>query len=341
MKEISSWRLAAILTGIFGVIILLLLLLILEGSAAYSFGYALVCAIPFLFVSRYFLEHFLFQRIRLLSRSVEESLKQRKKIDRGTTPGITRLELAVQQLVQEKTSEIDHLKELERYRKEFLGDVAHELRSPIFNIVGYVDTLLDGAWKDPDVNVKFLTKAANNVDHLRTLVEDLVTISRIETGDLQLIKTNFDLLVLVEEVTGLLEFQAKDKKIGILIKTDSNHITVNADRQKVKQILTNLIGNSIKYGRDGGQTVVNLRGTVSHQRTTIEISDNGEGIAEEDLPRIFERFYRADKARSRKQPSTGLGLAIVKHFIEAHQQQIWVTSREGIGSIFSFTLAKA
>lgn len=250
------------------------------------------------------------------------------------------LEKSVKRLINEKTSEIDNLKELERYRKEFLGNVAHELRSPIFNIQGYVYTLLEGAMKDEEVNMKFLEKAAKNIDHISSLVEDLVTISMIESGEVQLEYSDINIKELVKEVIDFLDLPARGRKITLQMKCDTeNELYVVADKQKIKQVLINLIGNSIKYGKDNGTTTISLQDLS--QNVSIEISDNGEGMAEEHLPRIFERFYRVDKSRSRSQSGTGLGLSIVKHFIEAHKQKILVSSIPNVGSIFSFSLEKA
>jgi len=264
----------------------------------------------------------------------------KNKMQSRSAEALEKLSTYVKRLIQEKTIEIDNLKELERMRKEFLGDVAHELRSPIFNVQGYIHTLMEGAMEDEEVRTRFLSKAAKHVDHLGILVEDLVTISRIEAGEIKLELEDFDIKELIHEVIDLLDHSAKQKSIEIITRyPDVPELLVNADLQKIRQVLINLINNSIKYGKDNGATTINLLETQN--QVTIEVADNGEGIAEKHLPRIFERFYRVDKARVRSEPSTGLGLAIVKHFVEAHKQKIWVTSREGIGSIFSFTLEKS
>jgi two-component system phosphate regulon sensor histidine kinase PhoR len=271
--------------------------------------------------------------------SIQNTVFKNKMQSRGTNE-LGKLSTYVKRLIQEKTIEIDNLKELERMRKEFLGDVAHELRSPIFNVQGYIHTLMEGAMEDEEVRTRFLSKAAKHVDHLGILVEDLVTISRIEAGEIKLELEDFNIKELIHEVIELLDLSAKQKSIVLSPKyPDEQECIVTADLQKIRQVLINLLNNSIKYGRDGGLTTINLLETQNE--VTIEIADNGEGIAEKHLPRIFERFYRVDKARVRTEPSTGLGLAIVKHFVEAHKQKIWVTSREGIGSIFSFTLDKS
>jgi len=271
--------------------------------------------------------------------SIQNTVFKNKMQSRGTNE-LDKLSTYVKRLIQEKTIEIDNLKELERMRKEFLGDVAHELRSPIFNVQGYIHTLMEGAMEDEEVRSRFLSKAAKHVDHLGILVEDLVTISRIEAGEIKLELEDFNIKELIHEVIELLDLTAKQKSIILSPKyPDEQELMVSADLQKIRQVLINLLNNSIKYGRDGGLTTINLLETQNE--VTIEIADNGEGIAEKHLPRIFERFYRVDKARVRSEPSTGLGLAIVKHFVEAHKQKIWVTSREGIGSIFSFTLERS
>ena len=271
--------------------------------------------------------------------SIQNTVFKNKMQSRGTNE-LDKLSTYVKRLIQEKTIEIDNLKELERMRKEFLGDVAHELRSPIFNVQGYIHTLMEGAMEDEEVRTRFLSKAAKHVDHLGILVEDLVTISRIEAGEIKLELDDFNIKELIHEVIELLDLSAKQKSIVLCAKySDDKELMVYADLQKIRQVLINLLNNSIKYGREGGLSTINLLETQNE--VTIEIADNGEGIAEKHLPRIFERFYRVDKARVRTEPSTGLGLAIVKHFVEAHKQKIWVTSREGIGSIFSFTLERS
>ena len=285
-------------------------------------------------------QHYL-NKIKLITGEIDKSLK--KRIGEALISeqyDLDGLERSVKRLINEKTSEIDNLKELERFRKEFLGNVAHELRSPIFNIQGYVYTLLEGAMTDEEVNMKFLQKAARNIDHISSLVEDLVTISMIESGEVQIEYSSFNIKELVKEVIEFLDLPARGRNIHLHMKTNTeNDLYVNADRQKIKQVLINLIGNSIKYGRDNGSTTISLEDL--HQQVSIEVSDNGEGISPEHLPRIFERFYREDKSRSRSQSGTGLGLSIVKHFIEAHKQKIIVSSVPGIGSIFSFTLDKS
>ena len=292
----------------------------------------------------FILQYFVFSKIIVLNDELESNIKKKRIISVNgesiiNNDPIFEIGRSVKRLLKEATNEIDNLKKLEEYRKEFLGNVAHELRSPIFTVQGYVYTLLEGAIDDPEVNMKFLEKAANQIDHLSSLVEDLVTINMIESGQLHVEYTEFNIKDLVREVIELLDMQARKREIVLSMKSNTdNGLYVSADRQKIRQVLINLINNSIKYGTDGGYTTISLQDM--HQFVSIEVSDNGEGIDEEHLPRIFERFYRIDKSRARAKVSTGLGLSIVKHFLEAHKQKIIASSILGVGSIFSFTLEK-
>jgi two-component system phosphate regulon sensor histidine kinase PhoR len=234
--------------------------------------------------------------------------------------------------------EIDQLKRLADFRKEFLGNVSHELKTPIFNIQGYLHTLIDGAMDDPEVNTRFLDKAAKSADRLSDLVADLLAISQLESGELTMDVERFDINSLVKDVYE----QLSNKKVQLLIKDGCNQpFYVYADRYRIRQVLVNLINNSIKYGKEGGATTAAYYDM--DENLLIEIADNGPGIEQEHLNRIFERFYRIDKSRSRegKEGGTGLGLAIVKHIIEAHRQSVNVRSSVGVGTTFGFTLAKS
>lgn len=239
----------------------------------------------------------------------------------------------------DRKDEIDRLKKLEVYRKEFLGNVSHELKTPIFNIQGYVLTLLDGGLEDENINRDYLMRAERSVDRMITIVDDLEAISQLETGELQLEPERFDIVALSKDILDAQEMKATGK--GIILSLGdgaSKPMYVYADRFRIRQVLTNLVVNSVKYGKEYGETKVDFydRGDT----ILIDITDNGIGIAQEHLPRLFERFYRVDKSRSREQGGTGLGLAIVKHIIEAHDQTISASSTEGEGTTFSFTLAK-
>lgn len=244
----------------------------------------------------------------------------------------------IRHLLKEKTEELARLREIEKFRKDFLGNVAHELRTPVFGIQGYLHTLIDGAAEDPAIRDRFMAKAARNADNLTVILEDLITISRIESNEVRLERSTFDLVKLIDEVFESMEYQAGHKKIG-LVRKGVEVADVFADRQKIRQVLTNLVSNSIKYGKEEGQTIVNL--FDMNEKVLIEVADNGQGIGKEDLPRIFERFYRVDKSRARSAGvSTGLGLSIVKHFVEAHGQEVKARSSLGNGTVFSFTLKK-
>lgn len=238
-----------------------------------------------------------------------------------------------------KAREIDQLKKMEKYRKEFLGNVSHELKTPIFNIQGYVSTLLDGGLEDESINRKYLERSEKSINRLISIVQDLETISHLESGQLELQYEVFNLYELVRDVFELQEFRAKQKKIRLQFAGSDRGVLVNADRKRITEVLVNLIVNSINYGKEEGKTSVEF--FDMEDRVLVEVSDNGIGIPEKCLPRIFERFYRVDKSRSRHEGGTGLGLAIVKHIIEAHGQQVSVRSKPGEGSAFGFTLKKA
>lgn len=232
--------------------------------------------------------------------------------------------------------DIEELKKLEKYRKDFLGDVSHELKTPIFNIQGYLETVLEEENADSVFIKNYLEKANQNVARLETIVKDLLLISQYETGMLTLIPTNFDIVALIEAVYESFAFQAAAK--GIVLKFDKTYEKkmVTADKIRIEQVLNNLISNAIKYNNENGFVSTAIK--TDGKKYTIEISDNGNGIAATHLPRLFERFYRVDKARSRKEGGTGLGLSIVKKIIEAQQEKVWVTSVVGAGTTFHFTL---
>jgi two-component system phosphate regulon sensor histidine kinase PhoR len=237
----------------------------------------------------------------------------------------------------EKQLEIDELKKAETYRREFLGNVSHELKTPLFSAQGYVHTLLDGGLEDMDINMLYLQKAAKSLDRLIAMVDDLEAISKLETGEVPLEMQTFDINDLVKDVFESLELKAREKNIHLVMKEIAgSRIYVYADKDRIRQVLVNLIENSIKYGNQNGTTTVRCfnDNTLVH----IEVADNGLGIEEQYLPRLFERFFRVDKSRSREIGGTGLGLAIVKHIIEAHQQSIMVDSIYGKGTTFSFSL---
>ncbi|NDE09190.1 MAG: sensor histidine kinase [Chitinophagia bacterium] len=244
----------------------------------------------------------------------------------------------VEKWAYQRKAEIEVLQQNEAYRKEFLQNLSHEFKTPIFAIQGYVDTLLNGALDNPEVNKKFLTSTSRNIDRLVNLIDDLDEISKLERGELLLVKTNFVIQDLVKEVYESLSIKAEDKQINMVIKKGCEvALTVFADKEKIRQVLTNLIDNSNKYGKANGLIEASVY-KIDGEKILIEISDDGSGISEEHIGRIFERFYRTDLARSRKVGGSGLGLAICKHIIEAHEQTIHARSTSDIGSTFGFTL---
>ncbi len=237
--------------------------------------------------------------------------------------------------------EIARLKETEKFRKQYLGNVAHELKTPIFNIQGYISTLLDGGLEDELINRKYLERAEKSIDRLINIINDLDTISRLESDMNRMNIQTFDIVALTKEIADQSEMEAAKKEITITVKGADDlpsPFRVAADKHYIGQVLVNLIINSIRYGKKGGSTVIRFRDMMD--KILIEVEDNGLGIGKEDIPRVFERFYRTDKGRSREQGGTGLGLAIVKHIIEGHGERISVRSELGTGSTFAFTLKK-
>ena len=241
--------------------------------------------------------------------------------------------------VQDKRKEIDDLKRMEIFRREFIADVSHELKTPIFAAQGFVHTLLDGAVEDKKVRMKFLKKAAKSLDGLDILVQDLLTISQMETGEIKMHFEVFDIKKVARDVLEQLEDKSNKKKVSLGVRCEEEGpVMVYADKRRIGQVLSNLMLNAIKYNKQGGEVELGL--VPKKNQVNIYIKDTGVGIPAEDLGRIFERFYRVEKSRSKDKGGTGLGLAIVKHIIEAHQSNVRVSSTAGKGSVFSFELAR-
>ena len=246
--------------------------------------------------------------------------------------------IQAEQWADQKEEELIKMKENENYRREFIGNVSHELKTPLFTVQGYILTLLDGAYKDKAVLKKYLKRANKGVERLIYIIKDLDMITQLEVGGLVLEKENFNIIKLVKNIFDLLEMKASVKNISLVFdKHYKESIKVNGDQERIQQVLSNLIVNSIKYGKKEGTTEISVEHLVK-DKVIIRVTDNGEGIENEHLPRIFERFYRVDKSGSRKEGGSGLGLSIVKHIMDAHQENIYVESQHGIGSEFSFTM---
>lgn len=291
----------------------------------------------------FFVEKFIYRKIKLIYKIIHNQ-KPGNKLFRDRMENTDNILDDVQQEVRAYTRtqarEIEQLKEMEKYRKEFLGNVSHELKTPIFNVQGYLDTLISGGLDDPKINMDFLYKAAHNADRLSSIVEDLLLITQYEDGALNLDIQKFNIGDMILEQMESLEMQADNKDITLEMKQNMpKNLMVKADPKLIPQVLNNLIGNSIKYGKEGGKTLIGIYDM--DENVLVEITDNGPGIEAEHLPRLFERFYRVDKSRSRMEGGNGLGLAIVKHIIEAHGQTVNVRSTIGVGSTFGFTLRKA
>lgn len=297
------------------------------------------------FLFNYTLQRFIYRKIKLIYKFIYQTKASKKEefFNKKFLPqkSLEEVNEDVERWALQKRIEIENLQRNDKFRKEFLLNLSHELKTPIFAIQGYIHTLLDGALEDPKVNRQFLKNTTKNIDRLCRLIDDLEEISRLESGEIKLAYDQFVIQELIKDVFDTLSLKAGGKKIKFSIKKGCEApISVSADKEKIRQVLINLVDNSIKYGKQDGNTVASIY-KMDDQRILTEISDDGIGIQEEHLPRIFERFYRTDKARSREAGGTGLGLAIVKHIIEAHGQTITVRSKADVGSAFGFTLASS
>ncbi|MDP4579407.1 MAG: ATP-binding protein [Saprospiraceae bacterium] len=295
------------------------------------------------FVFKHYISVYVQRKIKLIYKTIRveklQPVEKKKQINTFRNV-LEEVETEVAAWVEEQKQEMEKQKIWAEYRRNFMGDVSHELKTPIFNIQGYIETLLDGAVDEPHINRHFLQKASKNVDRLQTIINDLETISRLESGDSMLELRIFDIKKLVEEVFEELEIKAAARNVALIFKEGAQQgFKVKADREKVHQVLINLVHNAIKYGKNNGY--IKLSFYDMERQILIEVADNGAGISKEHLPHLFDRFYRVEKSRSRNAGGTGLGLAIVKHIIEAHQQTIHVRSSVEMGSTFGFTLEKA
>jgi two-component system phosphate regulon sensor histidine kinase PhoR len=291
------------------------------------------------FVLQYRVERFIYRRVKKIYDDVS-LLESSTILNQPITTDMETLTREVKKFATDKKLEIEMLQIREEYRREFLGNVSHELKTPLFTVQGYLSTLIDGAMEDKTIRKKYLKRAEKGVERLIYIVEDLDMITKLESGDLNLDFTKFDIVKLIQNVFDLLEMKADKKDITLAFENDNiKPIFVNGDKDKIQQVVENLIVNSIKYGKEGGLTEVSIV-NLTNKKVLVRISDNGEGIESHNISRIFERFYRVDKSGSRSEGGSGLGLSIVKHIIEAHKEKIYVESEFGIGSEFSFTLEK-
>ena len=301
--------------------------------------FAIVSFLVSFFIIQYRVEQFIYKRVKKIYDDLtllESSSFSKNQI----TTDMATLTQEIDKYARDKKLEIEALKIREQYRKEFVGNVSHELKTPLFTVQGYISTLLEGAANDEALRDKYLKRADKGVERLTYIIKDLDMITRLEAGDLSLDIESFDIVELVKNVFDLLEIKANKKKITLTFDMDYyKPIMVNGDRERLQQVLSNLIVNSIKYGEKNGTTEVSIENLIKN-KVIVRVTDNGEGIEKEHIPRLFERFYRVDKSGSRKEGGSGLGLAIVKHIIEAHHEKIYIESEYGVGSEFSFTLEK-
>lgn len=291
------------------------------------------------FVLQYRVEKFIYRRVKKIYDDVS-LLESSSFRNQPITTDMATLTQEVQKFAKDKKLEIETLKIREEYRREFLGNVSHELKTPLFTVQGYLLTLLDGAMDDKNIREKYLKRAEKGVERLIYIVKDLDMITKLETGDINLDLSEFDIVEVVQNVFDLLEMRASKKNITLTFDIKyKQKILVFADQEKTQQVVTNLVMNSIKYGKENGTTEVSIEDLVNN-KVIVRITDNGEGIEKKHIPRLFERFYRVDKSGARSEGGSGLGLAIVKHIVEGHDEKIYIESEFGVGSEFSFTLEK-
>ena len=322
---------ASLLTAFFSLVVLIIVSAIFKMT--FSLLFVIIMFIAITAVVYYFLNKYIHSRIELLYRII-----QNQKLDGVNSTDLDKAEEDVKLWLQERQLEIEHLKDTEQFRREFLGNVSHELKTPIFNIQGYVLTLLEGALEDEQINRKYLQRTQKSVERMISIVEDLESISKMETDSSSLKEDSFDIVATCSAVMDALEYKAKKNDVNLQFDKEYKPTYVTADEKKIVQVMTNLLVNSIKYGSDNGLTKV--RFFDMNDLILVEVSDNGIGIDEIHLPRLCERFYRIDGSRSREKGGTGLGLSIVKHIIELHGQSLNIRSTVGIGSTFSFTIKK-
>ena len=341
MLKIKSRLLLLIITLFISALISFVSLLLLFGIDNIDFvDFTKVFLLTFLVVyilGNVYTRSFLYSKLKEISKDILPE----KNISQTVTTNMEELVSEIKDYDSKRKSEFSEMKKLESFRREFIGNLAHEIKTPLFTSQSYILTLLDGALKDENVNIKYLKTASKAIDRLNLIVKDLDLITKIESGESILNKNKFDIINLTENVFEMLEFTAKKKKIKLTVNKDKGLETkVIADKEKIEQVLTNLIDNSIKYGKDYGTTEIVIQ-SLNEDKIIVRVTDNGVGFKKENYTRIFERFFRVDRSGSRSAGGSGLGLAIVKHIIDAHDEKIYVESEFGVGSEFSFTLEKS
>jgi two-component system, OmpR family, phosphate regulon sensor histidine kinase PhoR len=334
-----AYIISAVLTFLAGFFILFWYYI--DASLIWMLVILLVFMTTSFLILQYLLGKYISDKIKPVYKTILDLPAILKKGDQEKKgPVLSAIRNDVEEWAQMQIREIERLKELEKYRKEFVGNVSHEMKTPIFNIQGYVLTLLEGGIDDPKINKLYLQRTEASINRMISIVEDLESITKLESGELKLKFEKFDIVKLVEEVFDMEQMLAEEQGITLSFSfRPERPVYVRADKKRVTEVISNLINNGIKYGRKKGFVKVGFYDMEEH--CLIEVTDNGIGLEKKDLPRIFERFFRVDKSRSRVQGGTGLGLSIVKHIIEAHNQTINVKSTPDEGTTFAFTLEKA
>ena len=296
----------------------------------------ILCSIVVYVIGAFFVKFFLYNSVRVISDEIFQS-----DVDPTVTTNMEDLLRKIRQYDDDQKSEISEMKKQETFRREFIGNLAHELKTPLFTSESYILTLLDGAIDDDEVNKKYLKIAGKAIHRLNLIVKDLDLITKIESGESEIQRTDFDIINLAQNVFEMLEITASKRNIKLILEfNDKLPLRVNADNEKIQQVLTNLVENSIKYGKENGTTELVIQ-ELTENKIIVRVTDNGLGIEEKHFNRLFERFYRVDQSGSRKGGGSGLGLAIVKHIMDAHDEKIYIESEFGVGSEFSFTLEKS
>jgi len=346
MDKSDPKRISLKLSLLLSISFLVLMLVTIQFATTKNIIFTVLSATTIFFVTcylilQYYIKYYIYNKIRLIFKTIHTFKESSSKIIKPNKQN-TSIKTVHQEVLdwKDKTQkELEDLKQHAKYRREFIGNISHELKTPIFNIQGYVLTLLDGAMNDPQYNTLYLQRTEASINRLISIIEDLEDITNLEAGELKLNVEKINIVNLAKEVVEQFEMKAKKHNVHIFFRKNyDNPINVICDKNKIHQVFNNLIDNSIKYGKENGMTKISF--FDMHDHILCEITDDGLGIAKENLPRIFERFYRTDKARSRQKGGSGLGLAIVKHIIDAHNQNINVRSKIGTGTTFAFTLLK-
>ena len=316
------------------------ILLLFYGYTSTNLIISILIFIISFIIIQYRIQGFLFKRFKELYQDLD--MLDSTQINKSSiSTDMDSLMENIEEFAKNKKIEIETLKLKEQYRKEFIGNVAHELKTPIFTIQGYISNLLDGAMDDKELLNKYLKRTDNSVERLSYIIKDLDLITQLESSTMNLNISSFNMIDLILNIFDHLEIKSSKRNIKLVFdKKYNNEILVSADKERIGQVLTNLLVNSINYGRDKGTTEVSIN-DLTKEKLIVRVTDNGEGISKKHLPRLFERFYRVDISRSRKHGGSGLGLAIVKHIIDAHNENIYINSKPGVGSEFSFTLQKS